>query len=213
MLRQGAIETQRHFVLPFAAEPEVLSGLRRVVSLQLVVWGRPGLADQAVLAVTELATNVIKHVGEGEPATLILAIEDGLLRIEVHDRGSQLPVLRLAGEGEEAGRGLALLSALDLRWGWFRTATGKAVSVELALDSREEVPESVQLRLRRATTVIEVYGRESGAPTHLLAHGTSVMEQVAADLIADLLHWLAARGCDSDDVLDRAQMHFEAELE
>jgi hypothetical protein len=31
-------------------------------------------------------------------------------------------------------------------------------------------------------------------------------------MITDLLYWLSDRGCDPDDILDRAQMHFEAEL-
>lgn len=37
-------------------------------------------------------------------------------------------------------------------------------------------------------------------------------EEAAIDVIADLLHWLRAHGCDPDSALDRAQMHFEAEL-
>jgi hypothetical protein len=30
------------------------------------------------------------------------------------------------------------------------------------------------------------------------------------ELIADLLHWTAARGDDPDDIIDRAQMRYEA---
>ncbi|MGW9303984.1 MULTISPECIES: hypothetical protein [Streptomyces] len=37
-------------------------------------------------------------------------------------------------------------------------------------------------------------------------------EEAAIDVIADLLHWLRAHGCDPDGALDRAQTHFEAEL-
>jgi hypothetical protein len=36
------------------------------------------------------------------------------------------------------------------------------------------------------------------------------LEESAIELIADLLHWTAARGHDPDDMLDRAQMHYEA---
>jgi hypothetical protein len=39
-----------------------------------------------------------------------------------------------------------------------------------------------------------------------------VAEEAAVDLMADLLHWLRAHGCDADEVLDRAQTHFEAEI-
>jgi hypothetical protein len=37
------------------------------------------------------------------------------------------------------------------------------------------------------------------------------LEQSAVELIADLLHWSVAQGRDPDDILDRAQMHYEAE--
>lgn len=37
-------------------------------------------------------------------------------------------------------------------------------------------------------------------------------EEAAIDVIADLLHWLRAHGCDPDGALDRAQAHFETEL-
>ncbi|MFF8321931.1 hypothetical protein ACF06V_32845 [Streptomyces bobili] len=37
-------------------------------------------------------------------------------------------------------------------------------------------------------------------------------EAAAIDIIADLLHWLQAHGHDTEEILDRAQMNFEAEL-
>lgn len=39
----------------------------------------------------------------------------------------------------------------------------------------------------------------------------ALAEETAIDLIADLLHWLRAHGCDPDTALDRAQDHFEAD--
>lgn len=36
-------------------------------------------------------------------------------------------------------------------------------------------------------------------------------EEAAIDIITDLLHWLRAHGCDADELLDRAQTHFEAQ--
>ncbi|MGW7408372.1 hypothetical protein ACWGI9_32585 [Streptomyces sp. NPDC054833] len=40
----------------------------------------------------------------------------------------------------------------------------------------------------------------------------SGLEVSAVELIADLLHWTAAQGYDPDDFLDRAQLHYEAEV-
>ncbi|WP_326722849.1 hypothetical protein OHT59_29070 [Streptomyces sp. NBC_00243] len=37
-------------------------------------------------------------------------------------------------------------------------------------------------------------------------------EEVAIGVMADVLHWLRAHGYGPDDVLDRAQTHFEAEI-
>ncbi len=36
-------------------------------------------------------------------------------------------------------------------------------------------------------------------------------EEAAIDVIADLLHWLRAHGCDPDGALDCAQMSFKAQ--
>ena len=36
--------------------------------------------------------------------------------------------------------------------------------------------------------------------------------EAAIGVMADVLHWLRAHGDDPDDVLDRAQTHFEAEI-
>ncbi|MFE1023021.1 hypothetical protein ACFW5I_00375 [Streptomyces sp. NPDC058818] len=52
----------------------------------------------------------------------------------------------------------------------------------------------------------------SGAALHGRRRETALKES-AIELIADLLHWTSARGLDLDDVLDQAQMHYEAETE
>jgi hypothetical protein len=40
-----------------------------------------------------------------------------------------------------------------------------------------------------------------------------VAEEAAINVIADLLHWLGAHGRDPDEVLERAQTHFLADVE
>jgi hypothetical protein len=42
--------------------------------------------------------------------------------------------------------------------------------------------------------------------------GVTEGEEAAISMITDLLHWLNAHGRDADDVLDRAQVRFEAEV-
>jgi hypothetical protein len=159
------------------------------------------------LAVTELATNVIKHVGEGVAATLVLEPGEDRLRIEVHDKSHTVPASADPQCGDECGRGLHLLAAIALDWGTVLTAAGKAVWCEIAMPPGRQCR-----RIQRATAVLESYQRiAEGAPRGGVTR-LPILEASATDLIADLLHWLAARGGDPDTILDLAQMHFEAEV-
>lgn len=197
-------------VLPFAAEPAELCLLRRMVRDQLAVWGLPALADDAQLAITELTTNVIKHVGAGTSATLVLepALTEGRLRVEIHDKSHTAPAVARPSRDEESGRGLHMLAALAVDWGTVLTATGKAVWCELALQSDRQCR-----RIQRGAAVLAAYRGLSDSPYPPAAWRPQVMEESVTDLIADVLHWLAAQGCDPDDILDRAQTHYEADAD
>ncbi|WP_330349506.1 ATP-binding protein [Streptomyces sp. NBC_00582] len=200
-------EHRLRYVLPFEAEPAELTGVRRAVRDALSQWGAAALAPDAELAVTELATNVIKHVGEGAAVTLVLEPKDDRLRVELHDKSHAVPTLIQAGWEGECGRGLHLVASMCLDWGTLLTATGKAVWCELSLESARHC-----VRVQRAAAVLTEYRRVAG--TSSVAVPTyAVLEESVTDIIADLLHWLTAQGGDPDDVLDRAQMHFEAEAE
>lgn len=198
-------------VLPFGGDPSGLAGLRRNVGDQLRTWGLVDLIEGAQLAVTELASNVIKHVGEGTPATLVMELENNYLNLELHDTSSQLPALRPACPTGESGRGLTIIAALSVAWGSVPTATGKAVWCKLASDAAQPLIPASRCRVQRATAIIENYGREAGGDYPHVRH-SAVLEELATDLIADVLAWLAVVGIDPDDILDRAQMHFEAEV-
>ncbi|MBE8469520.1 ATP-binding protein [Streptomyces justiciae] len=201
-------EPQLRCVLPFEAAPGEVRLLRRAVVKQLSRWGVPMAADEAELLVTELATNVFKHVGEGASATLILEQRGERLRLEVHDKSQTVPSLRATDCDEECGRGLHLLAALAVDWGTVLTAVGKAVWCELSIGSEQGCR-----RIERAVETLKCYqGPSRGAV--LQGKGRDVaLEESAVELIADLLHWTASRGLDPDDVLDRAQMHYEAEAD
>ncbi|WP_432095945.1 ATP-binding protein [Streptomyces sp. bgisy100] len=193
-------------VLPFEAVPAEVSELRSAVGAQLVLWGMPAVVEDVQLAVTELATNVIKHVGEGATATLIMEPQDALLRLELHDTSSALPVAAPAGDDDECGRGLHLLVGLSVGWGAAVTAVGKMVWCDMPLVSDQNCR-----RIQRVTTVLDSYRGDSGGLSPTGARWTSVLENAATILITDLLHWLSAQGRDPEDILDRAQVHFEAE--
>ncbi|MEU1492625.1 ATP-binding protein [Streptomyces sp. NPDC005776] len=193
-------------VLPFEAAPAAVGELRRAVRAQLDRWGLPAMADEAELAVSELAGNVIKHVGSGAAATLMLEVSGDRLRIELHDKSFHVPVLGSASCDDECGRGLHLLAGMAADWGTLLTATGKAVWCELSA-----TPESRCRKVLRAETALAEYRRDAGVQPQLESRAGYLLEESATDLIADLLHWVAAQGGDPDGLLDRAQMHFEAE--
>ncbi|WP_432120054.1 ATP-binding protein [Streptomyces sp. bgisy032] len=195
-------------VLPFAAAAAEVRLLRRATVRQLRCWDLLIAADEAELLVTELATNVVKHVGEGAPAALILERRSGRLRLEVHDNSQAVPVVRDVGRGDESGRGLHLLTAVSVDWGTVLTAVGKAVWCEIPL-----IGGAGCRRVERAAQALETYEQAAcGTGHHGRGREVALIES-AVELIADLLHWTTARGHDPDDILDRAQMHYELEVD
>ncbi|WP_037676515.1 ATP-binding protein [Streptomyces griseus] len=201
-------EPRLRCVLPFEAAPAEVRLLRRATVKQLDRWGMPVAADEAELLVTELATNVVKHVGEGASATLILEWSGERLRLEVHDKSRIVPSLKTASCDEECGRGLHLLSILAVDWGTVLTTVGKAVWCEISTSSGQ-----AYRRIERAVEVLEAYQGPSRGLTLPRDRPDLGLDAAAVELIADLLHWTAARGLDPDDILDRAQMHYEAEAD
>lgn len=200
--------------LSFEAEPCEIAGLRRVLRLHLTLWGLPELVESAQLCVTELTSNVINHVGVGTPVTLAVSMSGTRLRIELHDPDTRaLPTL-LSAKGEaETGRGMTLVDAVTDRWGVILRADSKVVWCELATDLTDPNGHTGGLRVVRAEECLALYGAaRHPRPTVSGRLSAAVAEEVAIDLIADLLHWLRVHGCDPDEALDRAQMHFESEL-
>ncbi|MET8828385.1 ATP-binding protein [Streptomyces sp. NPDC004610] len=114
--------------LALLAEPEAVPEARRAVRNHL----RTPCPD-VQLCLTELLTNVIRHVGHGTPVTVRLArTADGRTRLEVTDSGPPaVLVARHPGRDEETGRGLLLLDSIAERWGMVRAADGKTVWCEL----------------------------------------------------------------------------------
>lgn len=90
-------------------------------------------APDLLLCVSELPTNVIVHVGAGAPVTLrVSATGSGRIRVELSDPAPGVwPAIRIAGRGEESGRGLLLVDAFALRWGVEQGLYGKTVWCEL----------------------------------------------------------------------------------
>ncbi|MFH9654649.1 ATP-binding protein [Streptomyces anulatus] len=200
--------------VPFLAEPAGLAGLRNAVRSRLDLWGLAGIVPDAQLCASELAANVIKHVGRDTPARLTVSMSGSRLRIEVSDPDVRsVPVLITGADGEEHGRGLVLVDALADCWGVVLRADSKVTWCELATGLRSSVDHVDGPQVARAEALLGLLGlsvrdKDVQRGPFTVAHA----EEAAIDVIADLLHWLRAHGCDPDGALDRAQAHFEVEL-
>jgi len=212
---QQTCMSRKPWDLAFTAEPEEVAALRRIMRLHLALWGLHEVIDTAQLCVSELVSNVITHVGPGTPTTLAVSMNGTHLRIEVHDPDTRaLPTLLDATTDSEGGRGMALVDAVTDRWGVQLRADRKVTWCELVTELSSPNGHGGGVRVTRAGAVLNLYAAAdlpctmSQDPSALKV---AVAEDAAIDVVADVLRWLRAHGCDADEVLDRAQMHFEAE--
>ncbi|MER7651908.1 MULTISPECIES: ATP-binding protein [Streptomyces] len=198
----------------FIAKPEVVPDLRRLVRARLETWGLAEIEDTAELCVSELITNVIHHVGSGTPVTLSVTLSAAHLRIEVRDPlRERLPVLLSSVGFSETGRGLGLVGAMADRWGVVPTATGKTTWCEIASLVDAPCDGACCPELSKAEALLTLYDCVPSQGTALNGRlRVAASEEAAIALIVDLLYWLRAHGRDPEEVLDRAQMHFEGRL-
>lgn len=108
-----------------------VSEARRFVTDLVTQWNLDALLDDAVLVVSELATNAVTHASS--PCRLQVTLRPATLHIDVHDSGSGTPDPQIPEDGEEHGRGLMIVSALSTAWGLESIpGNGKRVWAELA---------------------------------------------------------------------------------
>ncbi|MFB8351672.1 ATP-binding protein [Streptomyces niveus] len=206
---------RRPWEVPFTAEPRVVARVRRAMRLHLSLWGLSDLEDLAQICVSELVANVINHVGPGTPVTLAVSTDGAHLRIELSDPDARaMPTLLAPTSGAESGRGLMILDAVASRWGVISRADSKVVWCELATGLEVPIEHPRNPRVAQAEMSIVRHGSAQNSETEVVTPlSAAVAEKAAIDLIADILHWLRAHGCDPDESLDRAQTRFEAQLE
>ncbi|WP_344866293.1 ATP-binding protein [Planomonospora alba] len=96
-------------------------------------------ADDALLLVSELVANSVRHSDSGRrpdgQVTVAVANHDGALHINVIDAGSaeHRPSLRAGTDpGSCTGRGLWLVDELAADWGWHDTPAGRVVWFRLS---------------------------------------------------------------------------------
>ena len=112
--------------------PEGATVARRAMARAGELWRLDReLTETAMLLVSELATNAIRH--GSPPVRLALRLDGGRLRVEVTDCSPTLPLLGASDPEQAGGRGLQIVQDLAVRWGSqaSRTRLGKTVWFEL----------------------------------------------------------------------------------
>ncbi len=123
--------------------PSVPSLARAHLAATVAGWRLGALEDDGRAVVSELAANAVaasadpggnpRDLNGRMPLILVRLFSDGVtLLIEVHDQAPGVPLIREAGHGAESGRGLVLVSALAVQWGWNEVNGGKVVWAALS---------------------------------------------------------------------------------
>ena len=122
---------EQHRDLP--AAPEAAGMARQLVRDVLTRAGASHVMDDAMLVMSELATNAVRY--GAEPITAHASVEGHNLILAVQDgRASDLPYPKVLTATEPNGRGMHLVAAMATRWGWDSSVNSKVVWAEISLD-------------------------------------------------------------------------------
>jgi len=113
--------------------PEGASFARRATAHAADLWRLDReMTDTALLLVSELVTNAIRH--GTPPVRLSLRLDRDRLRVEVTDSSPALPELTRPEPDQIGGRGLQIVQLLAARWGASSSSRrlGKTVWFELS---------------------------------------------------------------------------------
>jgi hypothetical protein len=106
-----------------------VAAARRVVAQVLEAWAVDAPRDDAVLLVSELVTNVVRHVAGRAAMRLEIRLAEPLLHVAVVDSSTVPPVPRIGTSS--GGHGLELVAAVARRWGSEEHDGGKRIWFEL----------------------------------------------------------------------------------
>ncbi|MDI9885155.1 ATP-binding protein [Streptomyces sp. HNM0645] len=138
-----ALEAVELFGDPTEGEVELPSRPQSAATARrLTQWGvlhqwalSPQTAEHAILLVSELVGNAVRHTG-ARVFGLRMLRRRGWIRIEVRDPSRGLPCLLPVHELDTSGRGLFLVDKLSDRWGVDLLPRGKTTWFEMRVADR-----------------------------------------------------------------------------
>ena len=193
--------------LALDVDPRSVRQARVLVREVLSAAGLEDQLDTATLAVSEVVTNAIVHAGT--LVELRVYVGERAVRVEVEDRGMQLPSRRTYSDAAGTGRGLAMVEDTVDRWGVEELGDGKVVWFEVGgADELGEVAgtgtadhhepraqDVVHVRLRHVPLLMHVAWQEHAAALlrefllHSFGSGHDILaEHAQASEAMSLLH-------------------------
>lgn len=161
--------TAGHVSRGFGPHLASCAAARAYVEDVLTTWGLGCLAEQAVLAVSELVGNTLTHTTSRVWLTMRCirsSTGSDQVWIGVHDTSHRLPRLQRSSTATLGGRGLHIVEAIADTWGVTTTPQtgGKTVWIQLAAPRRPSGPPPERLD---EPTVLDVAGvSQVAAPSH-----------------------------------------------
>ena len=129
-----------------AAEPGSCKEARDFVAGTLSRWGMSEVGCDAIVVISELVTNALRHArpprAAGRVIEVVLSGGPRQLLCAVTDSCQKSPVLRQPDYVSETGRGLHVVASLSVAWGWLPLGErGKAVWAALGLPVLKDGPD------------------------------------------------------------------------
>lgn len=119
--QQPDIAVSDRYRFPLPPHPVAAEQARILVRLTLAQWSISDIADNALVAATELVANALKL---GDVFHLMLSCPDGNVLIEVSDNSGASPERQCQSIGRVDGRGLLLVEACSKDCGWRQEQSG-----------------------------------------------------------------------------------------
>ena len=130
-VRSGGPEgTERVLRLVLPPDVPAVRLARRATRDALAAWQLDQLEEDAVLLVSELVTNAVRHAMDTGAIGLELTSADTWLRVEVQDGDPNWRQMDNLDDCDESGFGFVLVDSLADRWGVRRVSAGKAFWAE-----------------------------------------------------------------------------------
>ena len=127
----GPQGTARVLRLALPSDATAVRQARQLTRDALVAWHLGQLEEAAVLLVSELVTNAVRHARDTGAIGLELASTSTRLRVEIQDGDPSWRHMDSLADDDESGFGFLVVDSLADRWGLRRVCAGKAVWAEL----------------------------------------------------------------------------------